>query len=214
MNAYISNLNYKSSKLLLVLFSALVFCNSVKADELSELPTGTYNVDLSHASVVWKVSHLGLSTYVGRFIDFDASLSLDTEDFTKSSVDVNIKVDSIDTAYPWPEKEDFDKKLATDWFNSAEHPIINFTSTSVAELSDNKSTVTGDLTFNGVTKPVTLDITLNNAMKQHPFIKKPVIGFSGSTKIDRTEWGVSKYAPNIGAEVIIELEGEFIQAGE
>ena len=178
--------------------------------DVSKLPSGNYPVDLSHASVVWKVSHFGLSTYVGRFTDFAADLKLDSEDFTKSGVNVDIKVDSIATAYPWTDKEDFDKKLSAEWFKSAEHPSITFVSTNVGPLNSTTTQVTGDLTMLGVTKPVILDVTLNRALESHPFTKKPVIGFSAKTSLDRTEWGLSKYAPNSGAEVSIEIEGEFI----
>jgi len=183
---------------------------TVHADDLSSLPSGNYPLDLSHASVVWKVSHLGFSSYVGRFTDFTADLVLDSEDFTKSSVAVDIKVDSIATAYPWPEKENFDQKLSNDWFKSAEYPSINFTSTSVSALKGNSATVTGDLTLLGQTQQVSLDVILNKAVASHPFAKKPAIGFSATTLIDRTQWGLSNYAPAVGAEVEIAIEGEFL----
>ncbi len=192
---------------------AIVFLShavSASANPLEGIPSGTYNVDLSHASVVWKVSHFGFSTYVGRFNDFSADISLNSDDFTKSSVDVNIKVDSLDTDYPFPEKEDFNKVLAEDWFKSADHPSINFKATSVSELDGSNFTIGGDLTLMGQTHPVTLAATLNGATPSHPFVKVPLIGFSATTKIDRTVWGLSKFAPKIGAEVSIEIEGEFL----
>jgi len=109
------------------------------------MPSGTYSVDLTHASVIWKVSHFGFSTYVGRFNDFSADIALDSEDFTKSSVEVNIKVDSLDTDYPFPEKEDFNKVLAEDWFKSADNPSITFTATKVSELNGSNFSIDGDL---------------------------------------------------------------------
>jgi len=183
---------------------------SVSADDLSDLPSGKYKLELSHASIVWKVSHMGLSTYVGRFTDFSSELILDTHDISKSSVNVIIKTDSLATAYPWVELEDFDKKLSESWFKSTEFPIIRFISKSVDELEPNKLSIGGELTMLGLTKSITLTGTMNKAIASHIFSKKPVIGFSARTTIDRTLWGVSKYAPNIvGAEVKIEIEGEF-----
>ena len=180
------------------------------ADELADLPSGKYRLELSHASIIWKVNHMGLSTYVGRFTDFSSELMLDTQNISKSSVDVEINTNSIATAYPWVEEEDFDKKLSEKWFKSKEFPLIRFISKAVEKIAPNKLSINGDLTMLGVTIPITLDATLNNAIASHIISKNPVAGFSASTTIDRTDWGVSKYAPNIvGAEVKIEIEGEF-----
>ena len=192
-----------ASMLLLPAFNA-------SAANLDGVPSGIYNVDITHASVVWKVSHFGFSNYVGRFNDFSADIDFDSEDFSKNSVNVDIKVDSIDTAFPFPEKEDFDKELAEDWFKSADHPSITFKSTSVSALDGDKFTIKGDLNLMGQSHPVTLDATLNGSTEAHPFKKVPLIGFSATTTIDRTVWGLSKYAPKIGATVEIEIEGEFL----
>lgn len=181
-------------------------------DKLEGVPSGSYAVDLTHASVVWKVSHFGFSTYVGRFTDFSADITLDSEDFTKSSVTVAIKTDSIDTAYPFPDKEDFDTVLATDWLKSGEQPSMTFTSTTVGPLVDGKSEINGELSMAGQTHPVVLQVTLNNATASHPFNKVPALGFSATTEIDRTVWGVDKFAPAVGANVKIEIEGEFLMA--
>ena len=180
---------------------------SASAASLDGIPSGTYKVDITHASVVWKVSHFGFSNYVGRFNDFSADINLDSEDFSNSSVNVNIKVDSIDTAFPYPEKEDFDKVLAEDWFKSADHPSITFASTAVSALNGNKFTIDGTLVLMGQSRPVTLQAVLNGATAAHPFKKVPLIGFSAKTTIDRTVWGLSKYAPKIGALVVVEIEG-------
>ena len=197
-----------------VLFTALLavtlFSTQAQSEPFDGAPSGAYEVDLSHASVVWKVSHSGFSTYVGRFTDFAADLTLDTEDFGKSSVSVDIKVDSIATAFPWPEEENFDEKLAKKWFKSEEFPSITFATTAVSPLVDNKAKVTGQMTMLGQSHPVVLDIVFNKGAASHPFKKVPIVGFSATTSLDRTVWGLSKYAPNIGAEVVVEIEGEFL----
>lgn len=182
------------------------------ADVFNGVPSGAYKVDLTHASVVWKVNHLGFSTYVGRFTNFDADLNLNTKDFSKSSVTVDIKTDSIDTAYPNPEKEDFNKKLSEDWLKSGDAPSITFKSTDVSALDGKSFTIKGEMSMAGQTHPVTLNAVLNGATPSHPFMKKPLVGFSATGTLDRTTWGVSKYAPNVGAEVSVEIEGEFIKA--
>ena len=185
------------------------------ANPLEGMPSGNYELDVTHASVLWKVSHLGFSTYVGRFNSFTTDLQLDSEDFSKSTVSVDIKVDSLDTDFPFPEEEDFNKKLSTEWFKSAEHPSITFVSKEVGPLSeDKKFTIKGDLTLMGNTHPVTLAAQMNGVAQKHPFKKGPTVGFSAVTEIDRTVWGLNKYAPQIGADVRIEIEGEFTQPAE
>lgn len=195
-----------------VLFSLLMATMlPAQAEVLDEQPAGEYKVDLTHASVVWKVSHFGLSDYVGRFNSFDATLQLDTEDFTKSSVSVVIDTASLDTDYPKPEEEDFNQKLIGGMFNGTEFPQITFTSNSVSELNGDAFTIDGDLTLLGKTLPVTLDAKLNGALPAHPFSKRPTIGFGATTTIDRSAWGVDKYIPNVGAEVKVEIQAEFNQ---
>jgi len=179
---------------------------------LKDMPSGKYSVDLTHASVVWKVNHLGFSTYVGRFNNFTADIDLNTEDFTKSSVAVDIKVNSIDTAYPNPEREDFDKTLSEKWLKSADAPSIMFKSTEVSNLDGKSFTIKGEMSMAGQTHPVTLDAVINGSTPKHPFVKKPLVGFSATTTLDRTTWGVSKFAPSVGAEVSVEIQGEFIKA--
>ncbi len=205
---------FSSARRLTVAFVAILALMpalNASANPLEGVPSGEYEVDPTHASVLWKVSHLGFSTYVGRFNSFNADLDLNSADFSKSSVSVNIKVDSLDTDFPFPEEEDFNKKLSGSWFKSAEHPSITFVSKAVSDLENGKNfTITGDLTLMGETHPVTLNAVLNGATPSHPFKKVPLVGFSATTKIDRTVWGLSNYAPNIGAEVSIEIEGEFV----
>lgn len=191
---------------------SLVFAKS----EFQKLPQGTYKLDLSHASIVWKVSHFGLSNYVARFTDFDASINYNPNDIERSVITASIDPLSIQTAYPNAEQKDFDKILATDkgWFNAGTFATIEFRSTSIEMTSENTAKMVGDLTFLGVTKPVTLDVQFNGAMMRQPFTGKPTMGFSATTVLDRTQWGMSKYAPNIGAEVEVMIEGEFAKADD
>jgi polyisoprenoid-binding protein YceI len=72
----------------------------------------------------------------------------------------------------------------------------------------------GNLTFLGVTKDVLLDVVFNGAMIKQPFSGKPTMGFSATTSIERSEFGMSKYVPSIGNNVEIMIEGEFVHSGE
>ena len=191
--------------------AAPAFANPIK--DPAESPSGTYTLDPTHASVVWKVSHLGLSGYTARFDKIDATLEWNSEDPTASSVSVTIDPMSVSTGYPKTEESDFDKKLATgeDWFNAGEFATITFTSTAVEMTGEDTGTVTGDLTLLGVTKPITLDVTFNGGLMNR-FAQKWAMGFSGTTTLSRSEWGFDTYVPTIGDEVTILIEAEFIKA--
>ena len=201
-----------STAILLASCMSLVFAKT----EFQKLPEGNYQVDLTHASIVWKVSHLGLSNYVARFAKFDASITYNPEDIEASTVTASIDPMSIQTAFPNPEEKDFNNTLANDsgWFNAGEFASIDFVSTSIKMNTETTATMKGNLTFLGITKPVTLAVTLNGAMARQPFSGKPTMGFSATTTIDRTTWGMDKYAPMIGTDVEVMIEGEFFKADE
>jgi polyisoprenoid-binding protein YceI len=194
---------------------SIVTCiaSAVAKNTFTEMPAGEYAVDLTHASVVWKVSHLGLSSYVARFADFDANINYTPSDITKSKVTAAINPLSIQTAYPNAEQKDFDKILATDkdWFNAIEFVSIDFTSTSIAMTGERTAIMQGNLTFLGISKAVSLKVVFNGAMLRQPFSGKPTMGFSATTTIKRTDWGMGKYTPSIGDEVDVMIEGEFVK---
>ncbi|MBF7073894.1 YceI family protein [Glaciecola sp. MH2013] len=182
----------------------------------NDMPKGDYAVDLSHASVVWKVSHLGLSDYVARFADFDANIQFDPSNLEKSVVTASINPMSIQTAYPNAEEKDFNMVLATEkgWFNAADYPSIDFRSTSIDMTGEKTAVMQGELTFLGVTKAVSLDVEFNGAMLRQPFSGKPTMGFSATTIIKRSDWGMSKYVPSIGDNVEVMIEGEFAKVDD
>jgi len=176
----------------------------------AQAPAGTYKLDPTHASVTWKVKHMGLSNYTARFTKIDATLNYDPANQANSKIEVTIDPKSIRTDYPFADKKDFDAELATgkDWFNAGEHKSITFKSTKVEVTGENKAKVTGDLTLLGQTKPVVLDVVLNAAI-EHPMTKKPAVGFSATGTVKRSEFGMSKYIPMIGDEVQLLIETEF-----
>ncbi len=201
-------------KLLLAGAFLLSFSTSALAQEqmtpYNEMPAGTYSLDKTHASLVWKVSHAGLSNYTARFTDFDANLTFDPNNVENSTLVATINPTSIETDYPNPEKTDFNKELSQgeQWLNAQNFPEITFESTAITKTSENTGTMTGNLTFLGVTKPVTLDVVFNGAMAEQPFSKLPTLGFSATGSIKRSEWGLNTYVPAIGDRVDIAIEAE------
>jgi polyisoprenoid-binding protein YceI len=177
-----------------------------------DVPAGSYKVDLSHASVTWKVRHLGLSNYTARFTKFDATLDIDPTKPEGGKLSVTIDPASIRTDYPNPAKVDFDKELAMGekWFNAGVHKEIKFVSTGITPSGDGKAKVTGNLTLLGVTKPVKLDVALVGSTASHPFMKKPALGFTATGMVKRSEFGMTNMVGGIGDDVSLQIEAELI----
>lgn len=176
------------------------------------LPAGTYVTDLGHSSILWKVNHLGLSDYTARFNDFEAVLEIDPSSPEGASLSVTIDPTSVATGYPFTDRTDFDAKVSSDerLLNSEAFPNITFTSTDVTLTSGTTADVTGDLTMLGVTVPFTLDVTFNGALEKHPFSGRPMLGFTATGSLDRTDFGIT-YLPNssVSHDVQIVVQAEF-----
>ncbi|MEM6711674.1 MAG: YceI family protein [Pseudomonadota bacterium] len=175
------------------------------------IPSGTYVNDPTHTGLFWTVSHLGLSDYTARFNAVSATVELDADDISQSSLIATIDMASVDTDYPNPEQVDFNAELREQrWLNTDSFPEATFTSTSITITGDETAEITGDLTFLGQTVPVTLDTQLIGAAESHPFANIPVFGIRAEGTFDRTDFGFSTLAPNVGTEVTIEINAEFL----
>ena len=175
---------------------------------------GMYNLEKNHASLLWRVSHSGLSQYTVAFTDFDATINFNPENPVASSVTATINPLGIETNYPDAEgREDWHKKLAGEqYFNAAEFPEITFASTGIEQTGEFTGLLTGDLTFLGVTQPVTLDVTYNGTGNAPWFGPRDLIGFSATGTLTRSDFGLTTLVPNIGDEVEIIIEAEFLEA--
>jgi len=179
--------------------------------QVLNVPSGTYKIDPTHVSLTWKVNHLGLSNYTARFTRIDGAIELDAKAPEKSKMTITVDPLSVRTDYPDAKKTDFDQELATGdkWFNGAKFPAITYTVTGIERLAPGKGKVTGNLTLLGITKPLTLDATLN-AAKDHPMAQKPALGISATGTLKRSEWGMTNLIPYVGDEVSLLIEAEFI----
>jgi len=152
-------------------------------------------------------NHLGLSNPILAFDKFTVDMDLDSAEPTNTSVSVNIETGSVITG-----SDIFNQHITGEkWFDAGANPTISFSSKEVTANGDGTFALMGDLTVKGMTKPVTLDVTINAAM-QHPFKKKPVVGISASGEIKRSEWGLGANAPYISDEVTIEIQAEMFAA--
>jgi polyisoprenoid-binding protein YceI len=152
--------------------------------------TSTWVPDKAHSAVNFTVLHMGLSKVRGHIGNIGGKILWNDADITKSSVDVTIDVNTIDTGVSG---RDSDLK-SPNLFNVAQFPTATFTSTSVAK-NGNKLTIVGNLTLHGVTKPVTLDV--EGPTGPVPGMDhKPHAGFSATTTISRTAFGIGTKYPS------------------
>ena len=160
-----SLINRKSASRLFaaaVLGASLYSANTLAEADLTAVPSGEYAVDPTHAYINFQYVHLGLSKPTLSFDTFSIDMNLDTADATKSSIAVEIDAASVLTG----SDIFYDHITGGKWFDVAANPTMTFQSTSIEGSGDSYS-VTGDLTIKGMTKPVTLDVTINGAM-MHP----------------------------------------------
>ena len=173
--------------------------------------TSTWQIDPAHSAAQFAVKHLAISTVRGAFTSVKGTIQLDDKDVIKSSVDVTIDVNSVDTRQP-----DRDKDLRSDHFFDAEHfPTITFKSKRVEQVSPGKLKITGDLSIHGITKEVVLDVDGPTAPVKDPWGNQRM-GINATTKINRQDFGVKWNATMdnggvvVGDDVSITIDAEMI----
>jgi len=213
-----TNRNYRSyrmRRLLTAIATAAVLAAPAFAQGATQAPAGAYVADKTHTSIEWQGLHNGLSWYSARFTDFDIQLTFDPADVTKSKVVATIDPKSVETDFartrPAGNTTDFNAEVATGerFLNGNKFPKITFTSTAVTKTGEKTGKVTGNLTFLGVTKPVTLNITyIGN--RNDPRANKHKVGFQLSGSLKRTDFGMPAGGP-IGDEIRININSELVQ---
>ena len=202
------------------------------ADEANALPAkyvdaaiGNYSLEKSHAFLWFEVTHAkGISNYRVNFTDFDAKLMFDPTDLEASSAEVTINPLSLETNYNGDYKaghanssyESWNEDLARNpgFLNADAFPTISFKSTSLSKTDDYSGKMTGDLTFLGVTKAITMKVTYNGTGNKPWFGDRDLIGFTAKTKLKRSDFGNDTYAGILGDEVTVHFTGEFLQDEE
>ena len=176
-------------------------------------PAGSYVTDPAHTSVVWGLDHSGLSHWTARFVNVQGQLDWKPDDPAASTLRVEIDPRSLRTDFPAPEETDFDGMIATSEDFLAGKPIT-FVSTSIEVTGDTTGLVHGDLTFRGESHPVTLAVTFNGSMAEHPFTHSAHLGFSATTSFQRSDWGLAILVPFIGDRIDLVVETQLIPAEE
>ena len=188
--------------------AALAAALSLQASAATE----TWQIDPNHSAAQFAVRHLGLSTVRGAFTKVSGAVNFDDKDVTKSSVEVSIDADSIDTRVA-----NRDKDLRSErFFDVAKYPTITFKSKKVEQVSPGKLKVTGDLTIHGVTKEAVLDVDGPSNPVKDPWGNQRTAA-SATTKVNRQDFGVKWNATMdnggvvVGDDVAITIDVEMVQ---
>jgi polyisoprenoid-binding protein YceI len=192
------------SFLLTAILSTLSVTAATTAPSFDSVKMGTYGIDSAHTQVGFSISHFGFTNYAGLFAGATGTLKFDPAPPANDKLDVTILVDSLVTTVP----KLTDELKGGQWFDVAKFPQATYTSSGVAMGLGGEITITGNLTLHGVTRPVTLHAHLMGA-GVNPIDKKYTVGFEVKGKINRTDFGVSQYAPALGAEVELLIAGAF-----
>ena len=172
--------------------------------------SATYAFDRGHTSITFSWNHLGLSRHSGRILGYAGTLEFDPAEPERSTVEVTLKAHSI-----WTGVEALDKLLrSADFFDADRFPAITFRSASVRKTGERTGEVEGELTIMGQSRPVVLQVTWNYT-GEHPLAKlnpsyrdRIVSGFSATTKVTRSDWGLKRGTPLISDEIWITIETE------
>lgn len=159
------------------------------------IAAGEWTLDKAHSAVEFTVKHLGISKVRGRFNSFDASATVG-DDLESSALSAEIDLSSVDT-----NNEDRDNHLRSgDFFNAEQHPKMSFSSNAIS-VSGDEYKIEGELSLNGKSAPITLDVEFVGT-QAHPQDEKTRAGFSATGTLKRSDYGIEFNMP-LGADRVM-----------
>lgn len=184
------------------MLTALVGTTLFGFSPVSHAEGQSYKFDPGHTAITFHIDHFGFSKPSGKFMNVDGHVVLDQDAPENSTVEVTIPVAKVNTGVPALDEH----LVGADFFDVAQFPTATFKSTKVTLTGEKTADVVGDLTLHGVTQPVTLKVTLNQIAKNK--FGKDTAGFTATTTLKRSDFGMTTYLPNLGDEIAIEIESE------
>jgi len=167
-----------------------------------------WNVDNAHSRLGFKVTRMNISEFQGNFKTYKATITPGKSGFEGATMDVTIDVNSINT-----DNDARDNHLrSADFFNTEKYPTITFTSAPFKKTGEKTYMAEGDMTFNGVTKKITLDIKVNGTTVNEKS-KKEIAGLTITSNFKRSDFNFGSGMPESALSDIITLyaTGEFIK---
>ena len=184
------------------------------AASLAPAPAGQYKVDPAHASVEFRVSHMGFSTFTTRFARFESTLTFDPKNIPASKVTTTIDTNSIELN-SWP-KQCVEILKGPQLLNTEKYPNIEFKSERIKMTGLKTMQIHGTLTVLGVSRPIVLDATFNGGYAGMPNMDPNArIGFSAHGTVRRSDFGMSFGIPaagtsiGVGDAIDVSIEAEF-----
>lgn len=179
------------------------------AKDPARVTAGTYTVDPNHTLISWKVNHFGFNDYFGLFGDATGTLTIDPAKLAEAKVDITIPVSKVTTASAGLTAhllKPAEAGKSPDFFG-ANPADARFVSKRVSPRGT-RAVITGDLTLNGVTRPVTLEAEFTGA-GANPMSKKQTVGFAATTRINRSEFNVGYAVPMVSDAVDLTITVAF-----
>lgn len=175
---------------------------SIGAAPNTAVAVDQYKVDASHAAIIFRIQHLGMSYTYGRFNSVEGKFAIDSQKAEGTSLSFSVKSESIDTGF----KKRDDHLRSPDFFNARQFPVITFQSTSIQEMAGGYHVV-GNLSLHGTTKAITVDLKKIGEGKD-PWGNYRM-GFAAELTIQRSEFGMTNMPEAVGdlVELLISFEG-------
>lgn len=174
----------------------------------SPLYATTYTIEPDYTQGVFRWNHLGFSNPAAQFSQGQGTLEFDPANPTRASVQVTIPLSSLNTGVPA-----LDEHLRSeDFFEVAKFPSATFRSTKVQQgAGKDRLRVSGELNLHGITRPVTLDVTVLK-VGSNPRTQLPTVGFAASTTLKRSDFGLGAYVPQVSDEIQMQITSQGVEA--
>jgi len=198
---------YQKLLLILLAFSVSACGYLIKPNVktgIVNLEPGSYQIDKQHTSLLFKINHMGMSTFVGRFNSVEASLEFDPAHMDNAKLSAVINIASVDV-----NNADLAETLrGSSWFDADKYPQAFFKTTSVELLGESRAKFSGNLSLHGVTAPVVLDVVFNGG-GDNMLTGRYTLGFTAVTSFKRSQFGMDFLIPAVGDDVNVEVFAEF-----
>lgn len=166
-----------------------------------------YELEPVHSRIVFTCNHFGYSNVIGTFSQPTGTLDFDPDDWTSARLDVSVKLATLDLG-----DAKFNQRiLKRDYLDGKKHPVARFVSTRVEPLTPTTAKVHGELTLRGVSKALTLEVSLNK-LARNRYTMRRTAGFSARATLDRNDWGMDDDPGVVGARVELIIEAEAVRS--
>jgi polyisoprenoid-binding protein YceI len=168
----------------------------------------TYTIEPDYTQAVFRWNHLGFSNPAAQLSQGQGTLEFDPANPARAAVNVTLPLSSLNTGVPA-----LDEHLRSeDFFEVAKFPTASFRSTKVEQgAGKDRLKVIGELNLHGVTRPITLDVTVLK-VGTNPRTDLPTVGFEAITTLKRSDFGLGAYVPQVSDEIRLQISSQGVEA--